>query len=546
MLTFSMKLHRGLNNQLNSLVMKYLLLTLFALITLVETNAQATFFKNLDNTSATNIGIGAGIEFNGYHYFTSSFNFSQDALWRTDGTSVNTELVAQYETFSFFVPLTVYNNELYYTAVVDPNVGGVLVKTDGNSPGTVVIDLDTQSAGIANTPAATISSGIILPILDDVGSELYITDGTAAGTSLIKDINPGINSSQPSFLQKLNDKVIFRADDGANGREPWVTDGTEAGTFMLKDINPNGNSFISSFITLGDLVLFNVNGDLWKTDGTEAGTELVMDLLISSEMMYKYDGAVYFSSYDTASDSDALYKTDGSTSGTVILKTGFGDRINDFQKTNNLLFFVGYTDDLGSELWKSDGTQTGTQLVADLFPGAEGAFGSSPELGNGGDRLFFTGYFTDDPELDDDWNDELWSSDGTTAGTGLNTTINDNGFDADISDFFNINGKLLFKADETTNTGINLWQVDATLLSVSTIEAPDFVVAPNPVKDRIELSGIPNRNLSYSIFSSDGRLLESFENTSTSIEVAHLATGIYFIQLISTEGWKETKQFIKN
>ena len=70
------------------------------------------------------------------------------------------------------------------------------------------------------------------------GTELWVTDGTAAGTQLLKDINPGAGYSFPENFTVLGDKLIFTADDGTHGTELWATDGTAAGTVLLADINP--------------------------------------------------------------------------------------------------------------------------------------------------------------------------------------------------------------------------------------------------------------------------------------------------------------------
>src|SRR4051812_25865430 len=52
------------------------------------------------------------------------------------------------------------------------------------------------------------------------------------------DLQPGSSSSGPSDITVCNNLLFFQAGDSIHGREPWVSDGTPAGTFMLKDINP--------------------------------------------------------------------------------------------------------------------------------------------------------------------------------------------------------------------------------------------------------------------------------------------------------------------
>src|SRR3954464_10108277 len=96
------------------------------------------------------------------------------------------------------------------------------------------------------------------------GRELWVTDGTTAGTTLLKDINPGPGGSFPGFSQEnqlfFNDfaalgdgRLVFPAFNGSTGDELWVTDGTTAGTTLVKDINPGpGSSFAGFFAALGD------------------------------------------------------------------------------------------------------------------------------------------------------------------------------------------------------------------------------------------------------------------------------------------------------
>ena len=57
---------------------------------------------------------------------------------------------------------------------------------------------------------------------------------------MVKDINPGLGDSGPSDLTNVNGTLYFQADDGVHGFELWKSDGTAAGTVMVKDINPGG------------------------------------------------------------------------------------------------------------------------------------------------------------------------------------------------------------------------------------------------------------------------------------------------------------------
>src|SRR5205814_6019771 len=105
------------------------------------------------------------------------------------------------------------------------------------------------------------------------------------------------------------------------------------------------------------------------------------------------DGTLFFTARDASGDV-ALYKTDGTSSGTVLVKrvvpslaSWAPDHLTD---VNGTLFFSAYDDVNGNELWKSDGTESGTVLVADIVPGPDG---SGPTgFCAVGDELFFEAF----------------------------------------------------------------------------------------------------------------------------------------------------------
>ncbi len=121
---------------------------------------------------------------------------------------------------------------------------------------------------------------------DTHGRELWKSDGTEAGTVLVKDIFPGEESSAPENLVSVGNAVIFGASDPVHGRELWISDGTEPGTVLLKDITsgfPSSNPTSLASIGGGAFVMFaasnGVNGmDLWWTDGSTGGTCLLHDI----------------------------------------------------------------------------------------------------------------------------------------------------------------------------------------------------------------------------------------------------------------------------
>jgi len=98
--------------------------------------------------------------------------------------------------------------------------------------------------------------------------ELWTSDGTAEGTSMVMDITPGATGSSPAHLARVNGRLWFAAADGATGSRAWSTDGSTHGTRIERHPAPPGG-VASRFTAWGDGVAF-VAGDgrgnerLWR------------------------------------------------------------------------------------------------------------------------------------------------------------------------------------------------------------------------------------------------------------------------------------------
>ena len=171
-----------------------------------------------------------------------------------------------------------------------------------------------------------IPTGMLLTQEDSAhGIELWFTDGTPAGTHLVRDINPGSESGGPAWYHRVGNVAVFRASDGIHGSEVWRSDGTDAGTYMLADIGPGKQGFggdaVFSGVVLDGVLYFaaddTVSGrELWRTDGTREGTFLVADIVPGYAGSDPADltvaaGRLYFSLY-----TDGLWVSDGTSSGT--------------------------------------------------------------------------------------------------------------------------------------------------------------------------------------------------------------------------------------
>ncbi len=268
------------------------------------------------------------------------------------------------------------------------------------------------------------------------GPELWVSDGTAAGTRLILDILPGIDGSSPFPIAAAGGRALIYADDGDHGREPWVSDGTEAGTAMACDIRPGPGSstfpFSYSFAAealglAGGTFLFQAddgtNGaEIWSTDGTPAGTVLVEDIAPGADGSYPHGftdlgGVVLFTAWSPDSGYE-LWKTDGAGAATTEMvediRPGSDNATpTEITRVGNRAFFRAYDGTHGAELWVSDGTAAGTDLVEDILPGTDSPFFSGQRFGFAdlaGKLLFFT-FDVSVPTV------AFWTSDGTAAGT---------------------------------------------------------------------------------------------------------------------------------
>ncbi|MFZ9353117.1 MAG: ELWxxDGT repeat protein, partial [Candidatus Limnocylindrus sp.] len=178
--------------------------------------------------------LSDSIAVNGYLYFQGYNDTYSYELWRTNGTS--TTLVKNISSDSAsspenFAPMGDY---LYFSAYIFGQ-GYELWRTDGTEAGTTLVkDINAGSGGADGSyPAHYVQLGDYLyfsATQDTTGSELWRTDGTEAGTTLVKDIANGTDGSGPSNYFEFGDYVYFQANDGTSGYELWRTDGTEAGT----------------------------------------------------------------------------------------------------------------------------------------------------------------------------------------------------------------------------------------------------------------------------------------------------------------------------
>lgn len=407
-------------------------------------------------------------------------------------TLLTTGLVKNIHPTSSSTPLdlTDVNGTIFFTADDGTN-GRELWKTDGTDAGTVLVKDIRPGPEDAFNPASSMITcltnvnGTLYFVADDGvhGHELWKSDGTAAGTVLVKDINPSTGDTSsavaPIELTNLNGTLYFYADDGTHGRELWRSDGTDIGTVMLKDINSGafgsviGSYAASGLRTFNGMLIFgadngSANGEeLWVSDGTPVGTVMLKDLtgdFFSSDPddFTVVGNVMYFTAFNFTYGTE-LWKTDGTAAGTVLVKDITPGTLTtlmvELTAVGNTLFFAANSSATGYELWKSDGTDVGTVMVKDIRPGSSGSIDQVDDsFQNVNGLLFFAAN-------DGISGEEIWKSDGTAAGTVRLTDIRDGGF----SSYFGLSvvvGDQYYFMGISSAAGYGLWRTDAAANTV--------------------------------------------------------------------------------
>jgi ELWxxDGT repeat protein len=284
------------------------------------------------------------------------------------------------------------------------------------------------------------------------GRELWRSDGTGVGTLRVADINNGAASSNPEHITAVGGTLFFSADDGVNGRQLWKSDGNPNnanGTVRVltnAGIGVSSPGFQSNFAVMGGTVFFagndGTNGfELWKSDGTANGTVMVKDINTANVV----GGA--------AGNSFPQHLT-------VVGNTLFFSAISEFPANSGTY---------GRYLWKSDGTENGTDLVRDVnnapvpdpggFGGQGGLAPLKPFAVMGG-AIYFSGR-----DANNDW--ELWTADANNGAARV-ADINNMG-SSDPREITTVGNQLYFSAIGSVAAGRELWISNGTPAGTSQV-----------------------------------------------------------------------------
>jgi len=487
--------------------------------------------KMLPGNASRSVGDIADVD--GIIFFVADDGSGGIGLWRSDGTSDGTLLVKTFdegEIPSYPANLTNLQGLLLFVAF-EQGTGGELWRSDGTTAGTVVVkDINpgpsnafpgilcpveipcsypfTSSGGAIFFRATdgnaknelwrsdgTLEGTALVKVLPDIADGIYgltpfggslffgntaengdgalwRTDGTDAGTTIVRQFHATPGESGPAGLTAVGETLFFGADDGSVGYELWKSDGTEAGTVLVKDINAApGNSAPFDLVEMQHTLFFFANDglhgiELWRSDGSEAGTALVRDINPGAASAFRecsttiphlcpplpvvLNNNLYFTA-DDGSGLAELWRSDGTETGTVrviAFEAGQSDPTSITVVGDELFFSVMDYGDLASTstLWRSHGTSEGTNPVLEI-PDAPGGISAATALAGG--LLFSAG-------------NRLWWSDGTATGTNLLGTF------LDLGELARFGGMVLFAGKDSAGPG--LWRSDGTAAGTALVK----------------------------------------------------------------------------
>ena len=414
-------------------------------------------------------------------------------------------------TSGYMSGLTEFNGKFYYRHEGSANYGYELWTMDYYGNAEMLKDINAGEADSYPTIYGQTEDLLFFRATTSLnGYELWVTDGTESGTNMVKDINPGSDSSSYGYygFHHFNGKFYFPANDGTTGEELWATDGTENGTYLVKDIrgeDSNGNNYGSNpsgFTVIGDTMYFIADdgehgSEPWMTDGTANGTRMLkdireensdgnnygstygcdgmMDCDSSFQPYYKFGDQIFFTADDGLHGTE-IWVTDGTANGTRMFKdireensdgNNYGSTYcyyrDCFFEFNGRLWFTANDGIHGNELWYTNGTEAGTYMLTDIREEDSNGnnYGSNPYIYfNTEDYFYFTAHDGD--------SQRLFMTDGKQMIMDL---------DVHSSDVYISGTPVMFDGEfymslRTQPTGYELWKSDGT--SEGTVMVHEF------------------------------------------------------------------------
>ncbi|MFT5724394.1 MAG: ELWxxDGT repeat protein [Bacteroidia bacterium] len=360
---------------------------------------------------------------------------------------------------------------------------------------------------------------------------IWVYDETTKKTRVVTSaIQPNGFGADAANLTVVGDRVFFSADNYTVGFELYVTDGVTSK--LVKDIyNDYYDSRPSNLCSFKDSFLFlsattPKNGrELYFSDGTSSGTVMLKDIVSGSgssspTLMTEGNGLVFFVATD-ATNGRELWKSDGTENGTTILKdivvgTGSSNPANlQYHPDLGKLFFTTTDSNSVETLWATDGSVNGTTAIRS-FVDTTFTSNYSMEYAKSSDKMFFTAR-TDSTGL------ELWSTTGTSA--SIVSDLLEGPAGSEPKTLTMANGYLYFTADDEVH-GRELWYMNASCLKAN-MTVIDAICAGDSIHPSVSVVSLfDTKSLQYNWYLND-----SLMSSTSTYEDQLDSTGTYTLRL---------------
>lgn len=418
---------------------------------------------------STNLNSFAAV--NGSLLFRT-FGTSDSTLWRSDGTDHGT--VPFMSVTPSMTGQEAVSGNVYYFVLRKTDGVYELWRSDATPGGTFVIASlpsapDSGSGVMSIRALVPFRGGVFFSAYDAAhGFEPWFTDGTAAGTAMVTDLLPGIRTSYLGGAARLNASSLLLPGETRMRRDIYTTDATAAGTTLLATLPLTPTRFtLSAFTSVNGLVYFVDSGewndgfDLWRSDGTPAGTFLLhhVDGHPPSSLFGTSGKVFLFASRQDFWTAD-LWTSDGTAAGTQLVQSGVSwpECGACVASAPDAIYWIGETEGAPYQLWRSDGSATGTTLLYDFpFAPTMDMVPATPVWING--SLYFAGY-------DDAHGLEPWVSDGTTAGTKMLFDVIPGPGSSNPANFIRAGANVYFTVDDGTHPP-DLWPYELWALPLT-------------------------------------------------------------------------------
>ncbi len=308
-----------------------------------------------------------------YNVFIADDGQNGAELWHTNGLEADTRLLKELNTIghSAATGFTQVGSNIYFRA--DDGINGVeLWKYDGTS---VSLVKDINPDGNSNPIGFVDFNGSVLfKAYGEASNELYLSDGTTAGTKLVAGSANGYSGVALRSSEALNGEVYFTATHTVDGPGVWKTDGVSY-TKVLDGLAVWGVHYNNKAYFMIYDAADVTKAALWEYDGTTANSlQQFTSTSIKSYINYILNSKLYFIMNEAVAGG-ALWSYDGTTVSRVKVLNPTGSTVAYYSlEAQGKFYFMGRDDTYGDEPWVTDGTSLGTHMVKDVNPAGDTNF----------------------------------------------------------------------------------------------------------------------------------------------------------------------------